>query len=253
MTCLLTSMRQTWVPPEDLLHTGRLGSAGSELPASSPASLLLCSPPRAVRRSLTAMRLPGEAWPRLPRLLGPRLRFPSPTAYLDARACSEPAAHAPANARRVGDGSPALRKTGLLRGEARTSRVTGPSSSCAPWSTRSLSAAPPLRIRPLLAPTSLREDPRRGRRRLQGKENPRHPECHSFRGRNPTAHTLARLRFAGPVAETVARLATGSGGLTPGRAGFAPAGRRIEISWSHRKSSNPNRPAEPDRTFSPMP
>ena len=48
------------------------------------------------------------------------------------------------------------------------------------------------------------------------------------------AHTLACLRFAGLVTETVARLATDSGGLTPGRAGFAPAGRQIEISWSHR-------------------
>jgi hypothetical protein len=76
---------------------------------------------------------------------------------------------------------------------------------------------------------------------------------HSFRGRNPTAHTLACLRFADPVTETVARLATGSGGLTPGRAGFAPAGRRIDISWSHRKSSNPNRPAEPGRTILPTP
>jgi hypothetical protein len=37
---------------------------------------------------------------------------------------------------------------------------------------------------------------------------------------------LACLRFAGLVAETVARLTTGSGGLTPGRAGFAPAGRQ---------------------------
>ena len=88
----------------------------------------------------------------------------------------------------------------------------------------------PRRIRSLLAPTSLREDPRRGRRRLQGKQNPGHPECHSFRGRNPTAHTLAFLRFASLVTETGARIATGSGGLTPGRAGFAPAGRWIEVS-----------------------
>ncbi len=58
-------------------------------------------------------------------------------------------------------------------------------------------------------------------------------EC-SFRGQVPTAHTLACLRFAGLVTETVAKLATGSGGLTPGRAGFAPAGRQIEVSWSHR-------------------
>jgi hypothetical protein len=45
-------------------------------------------------------------------------------------------------------------------------------------------------------------------------------EDHSFRGHVPTAHTLACLRFADPVTETVARLATGLGGLTPGRAGF---------------------------------
>src|SRR5262244_862410 len=34
----------------------------------------------------------------------------------------------------VGDGSPALRETGKCRGEARASQVTGPSSSCVPWS-----------------------------------------------------------------------------------------------------------------------
>ena len=48
--------------------------------------------------------------------------------------------------------------------------------------------------------------------------NARHPERHRFRGHNPTAHTLAYLCFAGLVAETVARLTTGSGGLTHGRA-----------------------------------
>ncbi len=52
---------------------------------------------------------------------------------------------------------------------------------------------------------------------------------YSFRGHVPTAHTLACLRFADLVAETVARLATGSGGLTPGRAGFAPAGRHTKF------------------------
>jgi hypothetical protein len=52
---------------------------------------------------------------------------------------------------------------------------------------------------------------------------------HSFRGHVPTAHTLAYLRFVDLVAETAARLATGSGGLTPRRAGFAPAGRQIEF------------------------
>ncbi len=41
----------------------------------------------------------------------------------------------------------------------------------------------------------------------------------------PTAHTLAYLRIAAPVTGHAARLATGLGGLTPDRAGFAPAGR----------------------------
>ena len=34
----------------------------------------------------------------------------------------------------VGDGSPALRQTGMCRGEARASQVSGPSSSCVLWS-----------------------------------------------------------------------------------------------------------------------
>ena len=45
-----------------------------------------------------------------------------------------PTTRAPANASCVGDDSPALRKTGMCRGEARASQVTGPSSSCVPWS-----------------------------------------------------------------------------------------------------------------------
>src|SRR5215471_15940465 len=45
----------------------------------------------------------------------------------------------------------------------------------------------------------------------------------------PMAHTLACLRFASPIAEAVARLATGLGGLTLSRTGFAPAGRRTKF------------------------
>ena len=41
----------------------------------------------------------------------------------------------------------------------------------------------------------------------------------------PAAHTLACLRIAACVTARAARLATGLGGLTPDRAGFAPAGR----------------------------
>ncbi len=104
---------------------------------------------------------------------------------------------------------------------------------------RACRGATPRRMRPLLAPTSLREGLRRDRLRLQEIQTPGHPERYSFRGHVPTAHTLACLRFAGLVTETVARLATGSGGLNPGRAGFAPAGRRIEVSWSHRSPPIP--------------
>jgi len=47
-----------------------------------------------------------------------------------------------------------------------------------------------------------------------------------FGAAGPMARTFAYLRIAEAIAGTVARLATGSGGLTLGRAGFAPAGRR---------------------------
>jgi hypothetical protein len=42
----------------------------------------------------------------------------------------------------------------------------------------------------------------------------------------PMAHTFACLRIAEAISDAGARLATGSGGLTLGRAGFAPAGRQ---------------------------
>ena len=45
----------------------------------------------------------------------------------------------------------------------------------------------------------------------------------------PMARTFAYLRIAEAIAGTVARRATGSGGLTLGRAGFAPAGRRTKF------------------------
>ena len=92
----------------------------------------------------------------------------------------------------------------------------------------------PRRIRPLLAPTSLWEDPRRGRRRLQGKQNPRHPERHNFRGRNPTAHTLVCLRFAGLVAGTGAKAHYRLGRAHPWPGGFRTRWTTNEVSWSHR-------------------
>ena len=113
--------------------------------------------------------------------------------------------------------------------------------------------ATPRRMRPLLAPTPLRGDLRRGHCCLQVKESPGHPGSHSFRGHLPTARTLACLRIARLVTETGARLTTGSDGLTPSRAGFAPAGRQTKFHGVNRSSSNSNRPAEPGRTLLPMP
>src|SRR5262245_24062061 len=65
------------------------------------------------------------------------------------------------------------------------------------------------------------------------------------------AHTLAYLRFAGPISETVARLATGAGGLTRRRTSFAPAGRRTKFHEGI-ATSNPLRPAGPGRTAFPI-
>jgi hypothetical protein len=64
---------------------------------------------------------------------------------------------------------------------------------------------------------------------FDGIQHSRHPERHRFRGRGPTARTFVCLRIACRVSTTGARLATGSGGLTLGRAGFAPAGRQTKF------------------------
>src|SRR5437667_6455034 len=117
VTCRSTSRRWTWIPPEVHTDTGRLCSAGS---GRYPV-------PRR-RRSYAALRLPAS--------FGQRLRFPLPVAYLGAGACSVPMRTDDTCARNVscvGDGSPALRKTGMGRGEARASQVPGPSSSYVPW------------------------------------------------------------------------------------------------------------------------
>jgi hypothetical protein len=45
----------------------------------------------------------------------------------------------------------------------------------------------------------------------------------------PMARTFACLRIADSISDAVARLATGSGGLTLGRTGFAPAGRQTKF------------------------
>jgi hypothetical protein len=129
-----------------------------------------------------------------------------------------PTTRALTNVSCVGDGSPALRKTGMCRGEARASQVTGPSSSCVPWSNTPPDTTP-------YSPSSCRESwwPSMKSSTLGIREGYR------FRGRSPTARTFVCLRIACCVSTTGARLATGSGGLTLGRAGFAPAGRQTKF------------------------
>ena len=55
----------------------------------------------------------------------------------------------------------------------------------------------------------------------------------------PMAHTFACLRIAEAISDAGARLATGSGGLTLGRAGFAPTGRHTKFHGGI-ASSSPN-------------
>lgn len=64
---------------------------------------------------------------------------------------------------------------------------------------------------------------------FDGIQHSRHPARHRVRGRGPTARTFVCLRIPGRVSTPGARLATGSGGLTLGRAGFAPAGRHTKV------------------------
>jgi hypothetical protein len=74
---------------------------------------------------------------------------------------------------------------------------------------------------------------------------------HRFRGRSPMAHTFACLRIAALVSKNGARFATGSGGLTPGRMGFAPNGRCAKFHGGI-AVSNSLRPTGPGRTVFPI-
>src|SRR5215475_4647026 len=195
------SAHWAWFSSEDHIDTGRLCSAGFRRYPRSPTSTLVCSPPT-------------------PCLRRPRLRFPLPVAYLDASACSVPTTRALTNVSCVGDGSPALRKTGMGRGEARASQVPGPSSSYVPWSNTP----------PETPPSSPRRHVCKGVLLPSGKTGPSASgKTIGFGAACPMAHMFARLRIADHISGIVARLTTGSGGLTLGRAGFAPAGRQTRF------------------------
>jgi hypothetical protein len=157
----------------------------------SPTSTLLCSPPTPCPHQ-------------------PRLRFPLPVAYLAASACSMPlgpTTRAPAYVSCVGDGSPALRKTGMYRGEARASQVTGPSSSYVPWSN-----TPPDMVHS--SPTT-----RRSHCCLQVNQDPGHPGRLEVSGPHAPWPTCSHA-YASPTI-----FLGSSQGLLPAQAGSPLAGR----------------------------
>ena len=165
-------------------------------PPRSPTSALLCSPPTPSSPSAAAPVVPRlAAYPGAQVLFFTAASVPTPTAAASETLLPRlPFPPAPS------------------RGETRASQVPGPSSSCVPWS-----ATPPGAIRP--SPCS-----RCARCCLQTPRCPRHPECIQFRGcpthgPHPRVPTLRRIRY---LLRRKARYRPG--GLTLGRAGFAPAG-----------------------------
>ena len=159
---------------------------------------------------------------RLPRLRRPRLWFPSPSAYPDAGAvlCGL-ARMRPRTAASLTLGDLDHRRPRHRRLFSR--RDEGLPGSWAVLFARAAANHPAECVPP----------PRPSRVtaavRLQGSRIPWALGNASFRGCLAAAHSLARLRIAGPVAGAVARLASEPGGLGLARAGFAPAGRLTEF------------------------
>ena len=110
---------------------------------------------------------------------------------------------------RVVSGSPWHRFSDC--GDAGASQVTGPSSARVPRSSTPPGAS---------SPSPLERLQRRRHCCLQAIERPGHSGSAQFRGRYPSAHLLARLRFASSVAGQDAR-------LTSGLPGSALAGRDL--------------------------
>jgi hypothetical protein len=141
-------------------------------------------------------------------------------ASLEAGACAvplRPTTRARANVSCVGDGSPALRTTG--HGSRRGAGLPGS------WTVLFLRAMVehPAGYAPRLAHCAPRAllPSRHAAPWASGKRR-------GFGAACSMAHTCACRRIAEAIAGTGARRAPGSGGLTLGRAGFAPAGRQTK-------------------------
>jgi hypothetical protein len=200
VTCCSTSRRWTWVPSEVHTDTGRLCSAGSR-GYLFPDVTARMQPSDSLPPSATAPVPLASSLPRCGRLFC-------------ASWADDTCAHIRVVRRRRVAGSPQNR--GVSR------RGEGLPGYRAILFVRAM-VEHPAGYHPLLAQT------RRGWLLPSGKTGPSASGKHRFRGRIPMAHMLACLRFADPISEAVARLATGSGGLTLGRAGFAPTGRRTKF------------------------
>ena len=211
VTCRATSRRWTWVPPEAHTNTGRLCSAGSK---GVPVPRRLCS--------YAALRLPASfghdsgspcQWPTSLRVLllclSGRRHVHPPRVVRRRRVTGSPSRR---DMSRRGEGLPGYGAVLFVRAMVEhpagygpllahsTEKPLLPSGTSGPWAS--------------------------------GK-------VRGFGAACPMAHTFACLRIAGVISGPVARLATGSGGLTLGRAGFAPAGRHTKFHEGI-ASSSPN-------------
>ena len=196
-------------------NTGRLCWAGVQGCPCSPTSSLVCSPPDSLPPSATA---PVPLANGLPRCGCFFCAFQADDTCTRHVSC-------------VGDGSPALRHAGIGRGEARASPGYG-----AVLFVRAMVEHPAGYFHPLLTPRNAC----RGLLLPSGKTGPwASGKVRGFGAACPMAHTFACLRIVGVISGPGARLATGSGGLTLGRAGFAPAGRHTKFHEGI-ASSSPN-------------
>ena len=201
VTCRAMSRRWTWVPPEAHTDTGRLCSAGSK---GVPV-------PRRLR-SYAALRLPAS----FGHGSGSPCQGPTSLRVLLLCLSGRRHVHPPRVVRRRrGTGSPSRRDMSR-RGE-------GLPGYGAVLFVRAMVEHPAGYV-PLLAHVA--------QRTLwpSGKSAPwASGKMIGFGAACPMAHTFACLRIAGVISGPGARLATGSGGLTLGRAGFAPAGRQTKF------------------------
>ena len=163
-------------------------------PPRSPTSTLLCSPPTPSSPSAAAPVVPRQRPTSVRRLVLHR-RTGASADRCNAGDISTPAPHKPA----------------LSRGETRVSQVPGPSSSCVPWSSTPPGATTPrpFSVRSLLP---------------SGESIPWAPG-NMFLSWLPTHGPLARVPTLRRIRYRLRRQARyRPGGLTLGRADFAPAG-----------------------------